>query len=38
LGGQFEINSSADGTIVRAVLPIGEQIDRHAVKVQPDLV
>jgi two-component system NarL family sensor kinase len=38
LGGQFEINSSAEGTIVRAVLPIGEQIDRQAVKLQSDVV
>ncbi len=38
LGGQFEINSSGDGTIVRAVLPIGEQVDRHSVKLQSDRV
>jgi PAS domain S-box-containing protein len=36
LGGQFEINSSSDGTVVRAVLPVSEQIDRHAVKPQSD--
>jgi len=38
LGGRFEINSSSDGTIVRAVLPIGEQIDRQAVRLQSDVV
>jgi signal transduction histidine kinase len=38
LGGHFEISSTADGTIVRAVLPIGEQIGNHAVKVQSDMV
>src|SRR6202165_5991908 len=38
LGGNFEINSSVEGTIVRAVLPLGEQIGRHAVKLQSDLV
>ncbi|MCU1308835.1 MAG: sensor hybrid histidine kinase [Acidobacteriaceae bacterium] len=38
LGGQFEINSTSEGTIVRAVLPIGEQIGNHAVKLQSDLV
>ena len=37
LGGQFEINSSPEGTIVRAVLPIGERIGNHAVKLQSDL-
>jgi PAS domain S-box-containing protein len=38
LGGQFEINSGAEGTIVRAVLPLGEQIGKHAMKLQSDLV
>src|SRR6202047_3054616 len=38
LGGQFGINSSSEGTTVRAVLPIGDQIGRHAVKLQSDLV
>jgi len=37
LGGQFEISSTSEGTTVRAVLPIGEQIGRHAVKLQSDL-
>jgi len=37
LGGQFEISSTPEGTTVRAVLPIGEQIGRHAVKLQSDL-
>jgi two-component system, NarL family, sensor kinase len=37
LGGQFEISSTPDGTTVRAVLPIGEQIGRHAVKLQSDM-
>jgi PAS domain S-box-containing protein len=30
LGGQFEVRSTTEGTTVRAVLPIGEQIGRHA--------
>jgi signal transduction histidine kinase len=38
LGGQFEMSSTPEGTTVRAVLPIGEQIGRHAVKLQSDLV
>jgi signal transduction histidine kinase len=38
LGGHFEINSGAEGTVVRAVLPLGEQIGRHAMKLQSDLV
>jgi signal transduction histidine kinase len=38
LGGQFEISSTPEGTTVRAVLPIGEQIARHAVKLQSDMV
>jgi len=38
LGGHFEINSGAEGTIVRAVLPLGEQIGKHAMKLQSDLV
>jgi signal transduction histidine kinase len=38
LGGQFEITSTPEGTTVRAVLPIGEQIARHAVKLQSDMV
>src|SRR5467141_3696533 len=38
LGGQFQIDSSAEGTTVRAVLPIGDQIDRRAAKLQSDLV
>jgi len=38
LGGQFEINSSSDGTVVRAVLPFGDLIGKHAVKLQSDLV
>jgi signal transduction histidine kinase len=38
LGGHFEISSGAKGTVVRAVLPYGEQIGRHAVKLQSDLV
>ena len=37
LGGQFEIASSSAGTAVRAVLPIGEQIGKHAAKFQSDL-
>jgi PAS domain S-box-containing protein len=37
LGGHFEINSSSEGTVVRAVLPYGEQIGKHAVKLQSDL-
>jgi PAS domain S-box-containing protein len=38
LGGQFEISSTSEGTTVRAVLPLGEQIGRHAVKLQSDMV
>src|SRR6266852_4127577 len=38
LGGQFEISSTPEGTTVRAVVPIGEQIARHAVKLQSDMV
>jgi PAS domain S-box-containing protein len=38
LGGQFDITSGADGTFVRAVFPFVEQIDRHVVKLQSDLV
>jgi signal transduction histidine kinase len=38
LGGQFDINSSSDGTVVRAVLPFGDLIGKHAVKLQSDLV
>ena len=38
LGGQFEISSTPEGTTVRAVLPVGEQIARHAVKLQSDMV
>jgi len=38
LGGQFEITSTSDGTVVRAVLPIGEQIGKHAAKFQSDPV
>jgi PAS domain S-box-containing protein len=38
LGGQFEINSSSDGTVVRAVLPFGDLIGKHAVNLQSDLV
>ena len=37
LGGQFDINFTAEGTMVRAVLPIGEQMGKHAVKLQSDL-
>jgi PAS domain S-box-containing protein len=37
LGGHFEINSSSEGTVVRAVLPFGEQIGKHTVKFQSDL-
>jgi PAS domain S-box-containing protein len=37
LGGQFEIISSSEGTVVRAVLPFGEQIGKHSVKLQSDL-
>jgi PAS domain S-box-containing protein len=37
LGGHFEINSSSEGTVVRAVLPFGEQIGNHAVKLQSHL-
>jgi PAS domain S-box-containing protein len=37
LGGHFEINSSSEGTVVRAVLPFGEQIGKHTVKLQSDL-
>jgi PAS domain S-box-containing protein len=37
LGGHFEINSSSEGTVVRAVLRFGEQIGNHAVKLQSDL-
>jgi signal transduction histidine kinase len=38
LGGHFEINSDAEGTVVRAVLPFGDQIGKHTAKLQPDLV
>jgi PAS domain S-box-containing protein len=38
LGGEFEITFSSEGTIVRAVLPIGEQIGKHAAKFQSDPV
>ena len=37
LGGHFEINSSSEGMVVRAVLPFGEQIGKHAEKLQSDL-
>lgn len=37
LGGHFEINSSSEGTVVRAVLPFGQQIGNHAVKLPSDL-
>jgi PAS domain S-box-containing protein len=37
LGGHFEMNSSSEGTVVRAVLPFGEQIGKHAVNLQSDL-
>ena len=37
LGGHFEINSDADGTVVRAVLPFGDQIGKHTMKLQSDL-
>jgi len=37
LAGHFEINSSSEGTVVRAVLPFGEQIGNHTVKLQSDL-
>jgi PAS domain S-box-containing protein len=38
LGGHFEINSDAEGTVVRAVLPFGDQLGKHTVKLQSDLV
>jgi PAS domain S-box-containing protein len=38
LGGHFEIKSGSDGTVVRAVLPFGDLIGKHAVKLQSDLV
>jgi len=38
LGGQFDMTSSSEGTIVRAVLPIGEQIGKHAARFQEDPV
>jgi PAS domain S-box-containing protein len=38
LGGHFEINSGAEGTVVRAVLPFGDQIGKHTAKLQSDLV
>jgi PAS domain S-box-containing protein len=37
LGGHFEINSDAEGTAVRAVLPFGDQIGKHTMKLQSDL-
>jgi PAS domain S-box-containing protein len=37
LGGHFEINSDAEGTVVRAVLPFGDQIGKHTIKLQSDL-
>src|ERR1700732_1248874 len=37
LGGHFEINSDAEGTVVRAVLPFGDQIGKHTMKLQSDL-
>ncbi|HWW17711.1 MAG TPA: response regulator [Candidatus Saccharimonadales bacterium] len=38
LGGHFEINSDAGGTVVRAVLPFADQLGKHTVKLQSDLV
>jgi len=38
LGGEFEIKSSTEGTIVRAVLPIGERSGANALKFESDLV
>ncbi len=37
LGGEFEIKSSADGTVVKAVLPIGERSAADALKFESDL-
>jgi len=37
LGGQFDITSTADGTCVRAVLPLGEQVGRQSMNLQSDL-
>ena len=37
LGGEFEIKSSAEGTIVKAVLPIGERSAANALKFESDL-
>ena len=37
LGGQFEISSTSEGTSVRAVLPLSDQMAKHAVKLQSDL-
>ncbi len=38
LGGEFEIKSTTEGTIVRAVLPIGERSGANALKFESDLV
>src|SRR6267154_1199546 len=37
LGGQFELKSGAEGTQVRAILPIGERTASHETKFQSDL-
>jgi signal transduction histidine kinase len=38
LGGNFEVKSSAGGTQVRAILPIGERTVSRETKFQSDLV
>jgi len=38
LGGEFEIKSSGEGTIVKAVLPIGERTGAGELKFESDLV
>lgn len=38
LGGQFDVKSSAEGTLVRSVLPIGERTVLRETKLQSDLV
>jgi signal transduction histidine kinase len=37
LGGQFDVKSGAEGTQVRAVLPIGERTVSRETKFQSDL-
>jgi len=38
LGGQFEVKSGGEGTLVRAILPIGERVVSRETTFQSDLV